>query len=160
MNPRNSVLMAAALILTLPLAPLTARAGANDYFAGEWVLDTKRTEPGAGVPTEIQQTVTFEGDNVRVTRTVQRPLVEPVSYEYIYDTSGAKHLVFDEFPRQVTAGWDGGDLVVEWSFPVQTFTINASEVWKKRRSGMMITYTFTPESGDSNVAKFYLKRPE
>ncbi len=28
------------------LAPLTARAGANDYFVGEWVLDGKRTKPG------------------------------------------------------------------------------------------------------------------
>lgn len=152
--------MSPVLALALLLAPCTALAGANDYFAGEWVLDTKRTDPGPATPLAIEQTVTLEGENVRVARTVQRPLVEPVSYEYIYDTSGAKHLVFDEFPREVTAEWDGKDLKIEWSFPVQGFTINASEVWKKRRSGMMITYTFKPESGPSNEAKFYLKRPE
>ena len=150
---------AALLTTALALLPLTALAGPNGDFEGEWVLNTAKSK-NLGELQRATQTITLEGENVRVWRDITRTEQGTVDYEYVYLTDGNVHKVVGpaDFERNVTAKWDGKKLVVKWTFTFQAFEIDAEEVWRIRRKGLEIKRKFKTPGGE-RLQKLMFTRP-
>lgn len=150
---------AALLTLALALLPSLAVAGPNKDFVGEWVLDTAESK-NLGDLQKATQTITLEGENVKIERNITRTEQDPVSFGYTYLTDGSLHKVVGpaDFERDVTAKWDGKKLVVKWTFTFQAFEIDAEEVWRIKRKGLEIKRTFTTPGGE-RLQKLIFTRP-
>ena len=151
------VLVASATLLAPP-----SLAWANSDFEGEWVLDMKRSS-GLGRLTSGKQTVTLEGKNLRISRTVSFGKDDPVSFEYVYVADGNVHKVVGppEFERDVTAEWKGllsKRLEVKWTMEFQGVTIPSTEIWEKKSRGVQLRRTFKTPMG-SREQELYFVRP-
>jgi hypothetical protein len=157
--PHRSRTGAAFLTLALALLPVAALAGPNKDFEGEWVLDTAKSK-NLGDLQRAVQTITLEGENVKIERNITRTEQDPVSFSYTYLTDGNIHKVVGpaDFERDVTAEWDGKKLVVKWTFTFQAFEIDAEEIWRTRRKGLEIKRTFSTPGGE-RIQKLMFTRP-
>ena len=147
-------LIAGAALLLAPLA-----AFANSDFEGEWKLDLERSRGDLGELTAATQVITIEEKNVKVSRHVERGMEDPYDLEYVYLTNGAPHKVVGpgEFEREVTAEWDGKELVVKWTVVFNEIQIPAVETWKKRRAGLEMKRIFSTPIGDREVRLFFVR---
>ena len=147
-------LIAAAALLIAPLA-----AAANSDFEGEWKLDLDRSRGELGELTAATQVITLEDKNVRVSRHVENAGRDPQEIEYVYLTTGIPHKVAGpgDFEREVTAKWDGKELVVKWTFEINAIEIPVVETWKKKRSGLEMKRVFTTPIGDREVRLFFVR---
>ena len=147
-------LIAAAALLLAPLA-----ASANSDFEGEWKLDLEKSRGDLGELTAATQVITLEDKNLKVSRHVERGAEEPQNFEYVYVTNGVAHKVVGpgEFEREVTAKWDGKELVVKWTMLFNEIEIPTVETWKKRRSGLEMKRVFTTPIGDREIRMFFVR---
>jgi hypothetical protein len=155
LRPRS----AAFLILALALLPSLAAAGPNKDFVGEWVLDAAEST-NLGDLQKASQTITLDGQNLKIERNITRTEQDPVSFGYTYLTDGSLHKVVGpaDFERDITAKWDGKKLVVKWTFTFQAFEIDAEEVWRIKRKGLEIQRTFKTPGGE-RLQKLIFIRP-
>jgi hypothetical protein len=155
---RACIWIAALALLLVPQGAL-----ANDDFAGDWVLDRKRSEE-LGQLRWAKQTLALEDRNLVIRRTIRWGDNEPIDFGYTYETDGNEHHVSGPppFERDVTAkweGWGGKKLVVRWTFEVQGIEIGAQETWEMKSRGLRITRTFDTPRGERKQ-KLYFVRPE
>jgi hypothetical protein len=147
-----------AVALLMLVAPL---AHANDKLAGEWVLDFEASKNLGPNPFEIEQTITIEGDKVKLHRIVRSADLEaPEIVEYTLDTSGEEHKIvgFQGAEREVTAQWKGKKLQIKWDGVGRFGPFDAVETWKKKKSGLEIKTVFSGAAGGF-VMKSQFVRP-
>ena len=147
-------LIAAAALTLVPLG-----ASANSDFEGEWKLDLERSRGDLGQLTGATQVITLDGKNVKVSRHVERGAEEPQDIEYVYLTNGVPHKVLGpgDFEREVTAEWDGKELVVKWTFLFNAIEIPAVETWKMKRAGLEVKQVYTTPMGDRELRLFFVR---
>ena len=126
------------------------------------MLDPKRSE-GLGQLRDATQTVSLEGTNLKVQRTIHFGENEPETFEFVYLANGQLHRIVgpQEFERDVTAewkGWGGKKLEVKWTFEIMGFSIDAIEIWELKKAGLRLSREFDTPRG-KREQKVYFVRP-
>lgn len=133
--PKFRAAVMAAIVASLPMIGLMAQASTHPSFAGTWVLDVAKSDPGPMTPASASYTIVQRGDTLITDRESTQPGADTPTKSHLVvgvDGKAWKNMLpvaGESLEATSTVTWDKDAMVMHTSGTIQGTDVDQLDRW-------------------------------